>query len=159
MCWPLEAPEILQDAAGDLVIEGDFASIQWWSGEMELAGETGLILTAPGQGEYAVWVSDFLDCPATQSVTWTYVGVAERPDWTSWSVFPNPARDRVDVTFEPQWIGGEARLLGATGELIERRDLSASPLQWTVSGLPAGAYFLQMSGPQGQAAVRRLLVD
>ena len=159
VCWPLEAPEIFQDAAGDLVIEGDFASIQWWSGEMELTGETDLVLTAPGEGEYAVWVSDFLDCPATPSAVWTYVGLAERPDWTSWSVFPNPARDRVDVTFEPQWIGGEARLLGPKGELIERCALSASPLQWTVSGLPSGVYLLQMSGPQGQAAVRRLLVD
>ena len=159
VCWPLEAPEILQDAAGDLVIEGDFASIQWWSGEMELAGETDLVLTAPGEGEYAVWVSDFLDCPATPSAVWTYVGVAEGPNSTSWSVFPNPARDRVDVTFDPQWEGGEARLLGPKGELIECRALSASSLHWTVSGLPSGVYLLQMSGPQGQAAVRRLLVD
>ena len=158
VCWPLEAPEVIQDAAGDLVIEGDFASVQWWADETELEGETGLVLTAPGEGSYSVWVTDFADCPGVQSEPVVFVGIAEMgADWT-WTVTPNPVDARFQLEFDSAWQGGEALLFSAAGVLLERRLLGASPMGWEAGDWGRGVYLLRLTDERGQTqSVRRIL--
>ena len=158
VCWPLEAPEVLQDAAGDLVIQGDFASVQWWADDMELEGETGLVLAAPGEGNYSVWVTDFSDCPGVQSNAVVYVGLAESgADW-AWSVTPNPVSTRFQLDFDPAWQGGEAVLFSPTGAVLERRLLDAPPMVWQAGDWGRGACLLRLTDAEGQTqSVRRIL--
>lgn len=160
VCWPFDAPVIVQDEAGNLVIEGDFASVQWWAGNIELVGQTGLVLNPPGEAMYSVWVTDVIGCPEVQSDPIEYVGVAEAPAGWSWDVSPNPADGPFQLTFDPEWSGGEARLLGLSGQVVDRRTLTASPVMWNAAGLPAGVYLLQVFEPEGRrVSVQRLVLD
>ena len=158
VCWPVEAPEVIQNAAGDLVIEGDFASVQWWSDETELEGQTSLVLTTPGEGSYSVWVTDFGGCPGVQSDPVVYLGIAEPGAGWAWTVTPNPVRGQFQLDFDPVWRGGEALLFSPAGALYERRLLNASPMSWDAGGWERGVYLLRLIDAEGQAqSVRRIL--
>lgn len=150
VCWPVETPEVIQDAAGDLVIEGNFASVQWWADDMELEGETGLILTAPGEGNYSVWVTDFLDCPGVQSDAVVYVGVGEgEPDMT-WSIHPNPVGKKFTLEVPQEWRGSLALLLDASGRILEERRGMGTTTQWRVDSRWPDVLFLRMLHPEGR---------
>jgi len=158
VCWPMEAPEVVQDAAGDLVVEGDFAGIQWWSGGVELGGETGLVLTSPGEGSYAVWVTDFADCPGVLSDSLVYVGVDEAVAEWNWSVIPNPVRSHFVLEFDPVWRGGEAMLFSPSGVLVERRSLVSSPVLWETGEWTSGVHVLRLTDVEGRkVAVHRVV--
>ena len=127
---------------------------------MELAGETGLILTTPGEGNYTVWVSDFADCPGVQSESVVYVGTAEMSVGWAWTVTPNPVRTRFHVDFDPAWQGGEALLFSPAGVLLERRVLGASPMVWEAGHWESGVYLLRLTDLAGQVqSVHRILRD
>ena len=158
VCWPFDAPVIVQDEAGDLVIEGDFASVQWWAGDIELVGQTGLVLNPPGDAVYSVWVTDVIGCPAVQSDPIEYVGVAEAPAGWSWGVSPNPVHGRFQLDFDPAWRGGEALLFSPAGDLLERRLLDRSPMVWEAGDWGRGVHLLRLTDAEGQTqSVRRIL--
>lgn len=150
VCWPVEAPEIIQDAAGDLVIEGSFGSVQWWANDMELTGETGLVLTAPGEGSYSVWVTDFSDCPGVQSDSVVYVGVGEGEPDMAWSIHPNPVGESFTLEVPQEWRGSMALLLDASGRILEERRVMGTTSQWRVDGRWPDILFLRMLHPEGR---------
>ena len=145
VCWPLEAPEVVQDAAGDLVIEGDFASVQWWEGATELEGETGLVLTNPGEGSYSVWVTDFADCPASQSESWEYVGLVKLScRLGAWC----PILPRVSSDLEPEWWGGTVHRLDAQGGVWGAWGVSLDEMG--CQGVANGVHIFRLVGRLGR---------
>lgn len=157
VCWPLDAPNVIQDAAGDLVVEGTFATYQWWAEGVPMAGQTGPVLTAPGEGIYTVQVTDFSDCPAVESAPLTYVGVAPGIQARSLRVYPNPVEHRLHLEVEPRWWGGQAALTDMEGRVIGQRRLEAH-MVWEVSHLPTGTYLLRCTDASGQSSeVRRIV--
>ncbi|MGB0511056.1 MAG: hypothetical protein ACPGGB_09050, partial [Flavobacteriales bacterium] len=138
VCWPVEAPDVFHAGDGELIIEGDFASVQWWLDGEALDGETGLVLSGAEEGSYTVWVTDFADCPGTVSDSLVYVGIGEVTSELAWRIHPNPVRAQFTLEFDAGWSGGEATVLDATGALVERKALSTSPMSWDASGWASG---------------------
>ena len=156
VCWPVEAPEVMQDAAGDLVVEGSFATYQWFADGVPLEGETGAVLTAPGEGSYTVAVSDFADCPTVESAPLTYVGVGSM-NGDGIAVHPNPVRGWLHVEVNARWWGGDAQLMDLEGRNIERRVL-IDRMDWNLSGLSSGAYLLRLTDASGRSVETRRIV-
>ena len=158
VCWPVEAPEVFHAGDGELLIEGDFASVQWWLDGEALDGETGLVLSGAEEGSYTVWVTDFADCPGAVSDSLVYVGIAEPETGWAWTVTPNPVETRFQLDFDPTWQGGEALLFNPAGALLERRVLDASPMVWEAGHWESGVYLLHLTDLAGQAqSLRRIL--
>lgn len=158
VCWPVEAPQVFHAGDGELLIEGDFASVQWWLDGEALDGETGLVLSGAEEGSYTVWVTDFADCPGAVSDSLVYVGIAEPGTGWAWTVTPNPVETRFQLDFDPTWQGGEALLFNPAGALLERRVLDASPMIWEAEGWGKGVHLIRLTDAQGQThAVRRIL--
>ena len=78
-------------------------------------GATNEVLPNPGEGVYTVWVTDFVDCPAVESVPLTYVGLFESPVLSSWSVGPNPFEAKVEIRVSSAWFEGRAVLRDGSG--------------------------------------------
>ena len=158
VCWPVEAPQVFHAGDGELLIEGDFASVQWWLDGEALDGETGPVLSGAEEGSYTVWVTDFADCPGAVSDSLVYVGIAEPETGWAWTVTPNPVETRFQLDFDPTWQGGEALLFNPAGALLERRVLDASPMIWEAEGWGKGVHLIRLTDAQGQThAVRRIL--
>ncbi|MGB0171657.1 MAG: T9SS type A sorting domain-containing protein [Flavobacteriales bacterium] len=158
VCWPVEAPDVFHAGDGELIIEGDFASVQWWLDGEALDGETGLVLSGAEEGSYTVWVTDFADCPGTVSDSLVYVGIGEVTSELAWRIHPNPVRAQFTLEFDAGWSGGEATVLDATGALVERKALSTSPMSWDASGWASGVHLIRFTNAAGQVkAVRRIV--
>jgi hypothetical protein len=68
---------------------------------------------------------------------------------TSIRLYPSPAREHLNLSFEQPW-SGRVRLYSLQGQLLgEQEALQASNLRWQVAQLPAGLYLLRGEGPGG----------
>ena len=158
VCWPVEAPEVFHAGNGELVIEGDFASVQWWLDGEALAGETGLVVSGAQEGSYAVWVTDFADCPGAVSDPLVYVGIGEVTTGLEWRIHPNPVRTQFTLEFDAGWTGGEAAVLDPTGALVDRKPLIVSPMSWDVRAWGTGVHLIHLTDAAGHVkAVRRIV--
>lgn len=74
-------------------------------------------------------------------------------------IWPQPAAgDRVNLSVPDQYLGGEAILINTVGRKLSAFPLSATQQEFKVAGLPAWMYLLQLSAPDGEKAVRRVIV-
>lgn len=141
VCWPVEAPEIVQEADGDLACTPGFFSYSWFQDQIPLAESTST-LPAPGPGSYTVAVTDHPDCPAATSAAWTYVGVETPNRAPAFRVFPNPFTDA--LTIQPALTGPwQATLYDGSGRKITD-DLEHLP------PLPPGHYLLTITSQPGR---------
>ncbi|MCB9276447.1 MAG: HYR domain-containing protein [Lewinellaceae bacterium] len=82
------------------------------------------------------------------------------------SLYPNPVREAVTLDFGAAFPDTEAeptlRLRNEVGQLIEERRLApgASRLEWSLNGLPAGMYFIEvLSRPETPQVLRFVKSD
>lgn len=79
------------------------------------------------------------------------------------SVFPNPARNDITVSFSPPLAGNYSlSLLSASGQIIEKHLFSKGESQVfrekiSVSHLPSGLYFLTLTAPDGTSTSRLVI--
>jgi len=75
---------------------------------------------------------------------------------STFEMFPNPAKDKVNVSFDENSEGGTVALLNASLQLIESKETPTTnePLSFYVSELPSGLYFIQANG-----TLKKLIVD
>ena len=78
-------------------------------------------------------------------------------DSYSISVYPNPAADKLFVGLEKLPETAEARLSNARGQIL-RRGSGGRLLEWDVSGLPAGSYWVEVHEEGEGKAVRVVIV-
>ena len=144
VCWPMEAPQVSQDADGNLLVDGNYAGIQWWSDGVQLEGETDALLSNPGDGVYTVWVSDFIDCPGAQSDAWTYLSIDALSADRDVRVGPNPCVSQFILRFADHWKWSSVVLMDGKGNELQRRTALASPMIWDVESMPSGLLMLQI---------------
>ena len=80
------------------------------------------------------------------------------------ALYPNPARRHFTVPLPPAApaAGLRLRLLDALGREVsgyEVKTLSASKLDVSCEGLPAGLYLVQVQGPGGYRQAQRLVLE
>lgn len=93
------------------------------------------------------------------------VGIAEAMAHAiGMEVFPNPARGRAQLVYSSQ--GGTLQLAihDATGRVVRSEQLVRQPLGigkhlLDLSGLPAGLFTVQLTAPNGQQGVKRLVIE
>lgn len=82
------------------------------------------------------------------------VGITERRlESGEWSVFPNPASDRVNVKGLAE--GTLVQLYDVTGRI----QLSTTHTQFSTAGLPNGLYLLRLVNPKGGIHTEKLLIQ
>ncbi len=68
------------------------------------------------------------------------------------SLYPNPAQDRIQLNYNPQLTLQEATLYDIHGKLVatlEVNNTTPGKQQFSVSNLVAGVYFIRLASPQG----------
>lgn len=83
---------------------------------------------------------DFIEFTA---VTGTPTNVDEQHS-ESWSLFPNPAADFVNLDIPESLIGETVSLFDANGRIVLQQDLSASTDRLDISSIPVGLYFVRL---------------
>jgi len=84
---------------------------------------------------------------------------------TSVSVYPNPARDYVNVTLAASTIQGQGaivRLINQSGQLLQERSVtnaSGTTVALSVSSYPQGNYLIVVVGADGSKQVSKLLIS
>ena len=67
------------------------------------------------------------------------------------SIYPNPATELLQVELSDAWEGtANWRLYNSRGQLMSAEQATSASISIDVTPLPAGIYFLQLSGNQGQ---------
>jgi len=158
VCWPLEAPVVTQDAAGDLVVSEDFAEYQWWADGLPMEGEVSATLPAPGPGMYTVWVTDFADCPAVESASVTYVGVGNIGAEAELRLYPNPFVGGFRMEVGAEWVGGSVEIVDVNGTVRVRQLVQSSAMEWDGDLWPAGPFVLRVVSADGQDQLTRTLI-
>jgi hypothetical protein len=76
------------------------------------------------------------------------------------AAMPNPAQGEAVVTTNRYYANGTAEVLDASGRLVRNESFYGNALRLDLSGLPAGTYFLRLSGIPGvEPALLKLLVE
>lgn len=134
VCWPVDAPDIVQETDGDLACTPGFFTYLWYQNGMPLAESTST-LPDPGPGNYTVEVTDHPDCPAVTSPLWIYVGT-EHPlaSAPAFEVFPIPFTNNLSIQaptgFSQPW---HVQFFDASGKAFS-----------DASKLPVGSYLLKI---------------
>jgi hypothetical protein len=69
-------------------------------------------------------------------------------------VYPNPARDWVQVEFPAEGLKGEVNFFNSLGQVIASHQVQKS-LQFDTSSLPAGMYFISYQGNVKRVMIRK----
>ncbi|HEU4718572.1 MAG TPA: T9SS type A sorting domain-containing protein [Bacteroidia bacterium] len=129
-------------------------------------GDTTQSIQVTSSGIYSVTTTDFLTCQSTTADTVVFdpafcTGIAENFLDKQVSVFPNPANDRLNISFVDVYsLDAVLSIRDAFGKtLLEERETlhPHSVTQLDISGFAPGIYFL-MFDSDGQHAVRKIVV-
>jgi hypothetical protein len=120
-------------------------------------------LVSSGDNTVAAWASSFgtaSDIFITRVDEVLHASVPESgPD--NLVLYPNPARNTVEVTLEKGVKTGSVNLYNANGQLIESKMISGNTFKYkvifTVADLPAGMYFVNLTS-EGNQTGKKLLI-
>ena len=157
VCWPLQAPEVVQNEAGDLLADGAFLTYEWWLDGAPLEGEIGSILSNPEEGEYVVYVTDMEDCPSMGSAPVTYVGI-ETIKGRVFDVYPNPFTSAVQLDFSAHFDGGQTLIMSATGEVLFQQTIQGGKTRLDLRDWPEGVYLISVVDAQGRTSAAKRVV-
>ena len=165
-----EAGFTYEQGADDVILFTDVSSAatswQWDFGDGTVSGEQNPTHSYAEEGDYTVvLIASNGQCTDTVTgiVTFTpLVSTTDLPGLGYYRLLPNPGAGhlRVQAGFErPQSV--TIRISGAAGETITtRRTLPATALEesFDLSALPSGAYTVTLTGEDGFASLRYILV-
>ncbi len=123
------------------------ASFQWINcddGE-PVEGATNALFTPEYTGEYAVWVTQGQCSALSDCFHVVITGLDDLQTYSAISVFPNPAKDHLQVVFDRDASAFNLRIYSLHGQKVYTvRDLSGSSYTISLAGIPAGIYILQI---------------
>lgn len=92
----------------------------------------------------------------TDFVTGANTGLRTALEAPTWTLAPNPARDRV-VVFHPDASSWELEVIDALGRVVRQTTVIDDRTEWGVGNLPSGLYTVVLHAPTGVSS-RRLIV-
>ncbi|MFN8394109.1 MAG: T9SS type A sorting domain-containing protein [Bacteroidia bacterium] len=110
-----------------------------------IPGASGQAIVAPGNGFYAVIVSDGICSDTSDCVQVTSVGLSSGAAIQHLQVHPNPTTGMCWVEIPESQIGQELRLIDVLGQIIlHQLPAETTPQRLDLSHLPTGIYHLQI---------------
>lgn len=147
--------------SGDTLYSNASTGNQWYLNGTAIPGATDSSYVMLDPGSYQVVVTiDSSHCSFTSN---TIVGINDLdPSGLSWSVYPNPGNDLVDLTFQTdQTMQLTVQLIDAMGKLVQEKSFRSIPgvnkLNWSLDGVDSGVYVFRMTTEKG-VSVRKLMV-
>jgi hypothetical protein len=74
-----------------------------------------------------------------------------------WTIFPNPAKDRLDIRFNEISAGTVIQLSNMTGTIIKKIDVSGTVTSVDVSDLPSGLYCISCQN-LGKKLIQKVII-
>lgn len=136
-------PEVFQ--YGDSLYTYVGYSYQWYLNGNMVTNATNSFLVVQTSGSYSVEMIDTNGCSSLSEPYTIWVGVEERDD-LSFSVYPNPARDKLLVSGQGTF---DIYLIDMTGKEIESWFFQSNTSSMDISGLSSGVYFLRIDSEVG----------
>ena len=140
--------ELMADEAG--------AQYRWLNcgqGLAPVAGATSQLFSPTANGTYAVEVT-LNGCVDTSSCfTISTIGLNEFGAH-SWNLYPNPATNRITVELERS---STLTLSDITGKVVRSEEMPVGKTEWSVLGLPAGWYHVQVANEKGVFAEKLII--
>lgn len=143
-------------ANGNELSTGTFAGYQWLLNGQPAPGiSNGQSYQATQSGQYSVAVTSANGCQAVSAVYTHATAGIDESEWSGFNVFPNPARDVLQVQLPASASVWHVSILAPDGRTIRRETCSDASQQIQIDTLPAGVYLLQVRDPKGaQKTVR-----
>lgn len=137
-----DMPRAVFGNAGDYYTNLLFGDLHWTVGEVAVSRfQNGVSLS---EGFHQMYYELVVETREAASRDWAV------------RVFPNPTASHIQA----DWASDapvQARLMAATGQKLLREDRFQKGQQLDLTGLPPGAYFLQLRNPDGQQGTFRIL--
>lgn len=121
------------------------ASIQWYLNGNPIAGATGNSTTITGVGSYTVVVIDEYGCEYPSTAISFAVGI-EQQNLPTWSIFPNPAENKVNVQINNGFEVRKLMVTDMTGRVIQTIPVGKQQYILDIHDWPSGVYFVQIVG-------------
>lgn len=150
--------DVAYDAENEtLSVDAGFASYQWFFNGLPIPGSNSESIAATALGNYTVTITTDYGCTVTSEVFQVTVGIEEGLRLSSVNVWPNPARDLLNIEVPEGVWSLEVYDIG--GRLVERNDLVVGGAihVWGVSHLQGGSYLLVLRS-DGERRQSRFMV-
>jgi hypothetical protein len=137
-----DMPRTVFGNAGDYYTNLLFGDLHWTVGEVAVSRfQNGVSLS---EGFHQMYYELVVETREAASRDWAV------------RVFPNPTASHIQANWASD-APVQARLMAATGQELLREDRFQKGQQLDLTGLPPGAYFLQLRNPDGQQGTFRIL--
>ncbi len=149
---------------GPAMTSSNAISYQWYFNNLIIPGATNVNYTATLSGNYYVITTDPNGCEASSEVVSVdLTNVNELYNYQNIQIFPNPTAGNLMIHLERPFSNDilELRLLNTLGQLIKRENhsnFSTQQIQWDLSDLPKGIYFIEME-ENGKRAIERIVLQ
>jgi beta-galactosidase len=122
---------------------------QWYVDGKLITGATEQTYVKTKSGEYKVEVTDGNGC--------TFISDSQLPTWIDaqnkelavFTIYPNPAREKIIIETDPENSNFSARLFNAQGLLIKEKKYIESHAEMDIKTLGSGIYILELSNSKG----------
>jgi hypothetical protein len=148
-------PEVVQNGGVLQVINGPFATYQWFRNGSPLPGAVAGSLSPDLSGNYTVQVTDANGCTGISSnFEFTFVGISENNGPYSLNIYPNPSNGQFTVEAD---LGGSTDVTLIVKDVLGRQLMQPERIEgassfrrsFDISHLTNGVYYVQIVGGEG----------
>lgn len=118
---------------------------QWFLNGNPISGATGNSTLIAGAGGYSVTVTDNFGCEYASSAITFVVGIEQHATPT-WSVFPNPADNKVSILIQHGFVVKRIVVTDMTGRIVQTLIANKNQIALDIHEWPSGVYFVQLVG-------------
>ena len=147
-------PQVVQNGANLEVINGPFATYQWFRNGNPIPGATTSIYTPTLSGNIEVLVSDENGCEATSSNIEFTVGIDDVQEAYGLNIYPNPNSGQFTIEAD---LGVHTEVTLIVKDMMGRELMSPERIEgassfrrsFDISHLSKGVYYVQVIGKEG----------
>ena len=127
-----------------LFAQGIANNYQWYLNGVDISGANGAFYIPQVAGSYSV--STFYGTCSSESVYFNPQLNIQTLKVAGINLYPNPVSDELNIEVNETFIGKSFQLFSSTGELIKKGKLDSKINRISLTKLPSGPYFIEVSG-------------
>jgi hypothetical protein len=127
-----------------LFAQGIANNYQWYLNSVDISGANGAFYIPQVAGSYSV--STFYGTCSSESVYFNPQLNIQTLKVAGINLYPNPVSDELNIEVNETFIGKSFQLFSSTGELIKKGKLDSKINRISLTKLPSGPYFIEVSG-------------